>query len=236
MYGVKPTTIATIDKNKIFPETDIDDPDYLEKSYIAYFDDEMVTPIKLIEETNIEKTIRAVCDTDVNYIKTLLPTLPDKIESFLKLNKIDSTKLLENENDYDKIRKIILATLFFDNNPSMNIDNINSKIIDLIDQKIQGDRNSTTIYNYSDENAQIVSYKIITAKTLKGFAGLMLKYCPKRNGIFFDRVINKLLHDELAFMVKDKLVALLTNKIDNRLFYYNLQNSRRRRYGQYCKI
>ena len=77
--------------------------------------------------------------------------------------------------------------------------------------------------NLSSEGIRVVTYKILTAKTLEGFGGLMRKYCPRRCGPVFNQVIKELLDSSdsntvqdktKAVLIKEKLIALLTNEIE----------------------
>lgn len=82
----------------------------------------------------------------------------------------------------------------------------------------------------NDEQIKVLSYKILTAKTLEGFGGLMRKYCPSRCGRLFDVVVSGLLalpssdsNDSKVKSVlnKEKLTALMTNEIGYSAFYKN---------------
>ena len=68
---------------------------------------------------------------------------------------------------------------------------------------------------------------MLNAKTLDGFGGLLRKYCPKRNNQVFTELIKNLLkatdiNDNVNNSLnKDKLIALMTNKVGNSLLYNN---------------
>ncbi len=80
-------------------------------------------------------------------------------------------------------------------------------------------------FNFTSETIRIVNYKILTAKTLEGFGGLLRKYCPKRCGPVFTEMIKNLLivppTTEGTVLNKEKLIALLTNEIGNSRLYTN---------------
>ena len=71
---------------------------------------------------------------------------------------------------------------------------------------------------------------MLTTKTLEGFGGLLRRYCPERCGPIFTEVIKKLLTSSETnqaeavvntVMNKEKLVALLTNRVGNSQLYNN---------------
>lgn len=71
----------------------------------------------------------------------------------------------------------------------------------------------------------MVNYKLLTAKTLEGFGGLLRKYCAERCGPVFTELIKNLLIVPPvingAGLNKEKLVALLTNQVGNARLYTN---------------
>jgi len=217
MYGLENTTVSTtVDKTFSY---DGNDPDYVEKSFVEYFDDEMNKPIQLIPEIFVGKTRRAIIDTEVTYIKSIIPAVPDFIKGMLKYANLNLD--LENELNYDDIRKELLLILFFDSVPP----HVNkSNVCEIIDEKIQGSKDDTIKFDLSPENVDVVVYKITTSKTLKGFGGLMRKYCPKRCGVIFDIVVKNLVTVGGAVLAREKIVALLTNRISNTPLYYNLDS------------
>ncbi len=81
------------------------------------------------------------------------------------------------------------------------------------------------IFNFTPETIRSVTYKVLNAKTLEGFGGLLRKYCPKRCGPLFSEVIKNLLilpeTDGTPVLNKEKLIALLTNKVGYSRLYDN---------------
>ena len=94
-------------------------------------------------------------------------------------------------------------------------------------RSFSGDRDDNITRNYTPEQIRIVSYKILTAKTLEGFAGLMRRYCSKRCGSLFMEVVKNLMNSSQGtgnlnvILNKEKLVALLTNEIGYSRLYVN---------------
>jgi hypothetical protein len=90
-----------------------------------------------------------------------------------------------------------------------------------------GNRDNSVTFNFTPETIRIVTYKMLIAKKLEGFGGLLRKYCPKRCGPVFSELIQNLLiipesnEDADNSLNRDKLVALLTNQVGNSRLYIN---------------
>ena len=85
---------------------------------------------------------------------------------------------------------------------------------------ILGEKQHVSDYDYSSEHVSLISYVALNCKTLECFAGLMRKYCSQRCGPIFTEICKHLLEsydkgDSITIngTKKDKLMALLTNKI-----------------------
>ncbi|CAF5144332.1 unnamed protein product, partial [Rotaria sp. Silwood1] len=122
----------------------------------------------------------------------------------------------------------LLMILYFDTTVPANV--TKSHVLSILDEKLQGNRDNTVTFNFTPETIHIVSYKMLTSKTLEGFGGLLRKYCPKRCGPLFSEVIKELLvlpqtdkteRDVITATNKDKLVALLTNQVGYSQLYNN---------------
>jgi len=211
----KPKTANNDDEN-------MKNPDYVEQSFIAYFHDEMSATIELIPETTpVEdrKIIRV--QTDIDYIKELLQTLnlsvPKEIKNLLKYAEIDEN-YIENNLDYEDLRKELLMILNFDKLVPQNVNKTN--IYQIVDGKLQGDRKNTTSFHLTTETIRTIVYVMLNSKTLEGFAGLLRKYCPKRCGPIFTELIKQLM-DSSGELYKEKLIALLTNTVSHSRLYNN---------------
>lgn len=90
-----------------------------------------------------------------------------------------------------------------------------------------GSRDNLVRFNLTPETIRIVIYACLNTKTLEGFSGLLRKYCPKRCGPVFSEIIKNLLiisetnEDVNIASKKDKLTALLTNKVGHSRLYNN---------------
>jgi hypothetical protein len=216
LYGTAEQTVAIVDKTtQVVPQDLSVGPDFLEKTYADYFDDEMCEPIPLFDNTTIvkEKTDRkGIIDTDVPYIKSLLAPVPKIITDMLKYAGMDEN-YIDTHINYNVVRQELLMMLYFDTIPAhITIDTV----YDFVDNALQGHVDNIEKFQYSQDNINVVTYKLITSKSLKGFGGLLRKYCPKRNGPFFDSMVKSLLLSENN---KDKLIALMTNRIGLKCIY-----------------
>ncbi|CAF1216812.1 unnamed protein product, partial [Didymodactylos carnosus] len=207
-------------------EMNKNDPDHIEKSFIAYYHDELTRPIELIPEKmatneNSRPLIREECELE--YIKSFLLPTPDFIKTVLNYCGIDED-YIEKHLDYNHLRWELLITLHylinFDTN-SGGLQNLPSeeKILKVIDERLEGAKERTVNYDCSSENVHLVSYVILNCKTLEGFGGLMRKYCSQRCGPIFTEVIKQLIllddddNNTVAVTKKDKLAALFRNQI-----------------------
>ena len=93
------------------------DPDYVEKSFIDYFHDEMCKPIELISETTTGDDRKLInVEPEIDYLKNLLQSLdlsvPLVIKNMLKYCEIEEN-YIENHLDYDELRRELLMILYF---------------------------------------------------------------------------------------------------------------------------
>ncbi|CAF1418614.1 unnamed protein product [Rotaria sordida] len=201
--------------------------DYIEKSFIDYFHDELCKPIQLIPEkiTNDNRKLIIRDDTELDYIKNFILPIPDFLTTMLNYCQIDAN-YIEKHLDYDHLRWELLITfyyLIYSDTSSGGLQNLPNKdrILSVIDDKLQGNKEDVIDYDDSSENVRLVSYVVLRCKTLEGFAGLMRKYCSKCRGPIFTEIFKQLLltYDNenndttVGATNKDKLVALLTNQI-----------------------
>jgi len=157
----------------------------------------------------------------MQYVKSLVPKVPDLIKEMLVYCNID-IEYVEKNLDCDDLRKEILIMLNYDTAPRQ-VTKLN--ILSTIDSIFQGKSEDVVKFELTTENINIVVYKIATAKTLPGFGGLMRKYCPKRCGEIFQCVVERLISvDKEVVIAMEKLTALLTNEINYGLFYSDLVN------------
>ncbi|CAF1268374.1 unnamed protein product [Adineta steineri] len=232
LYGDESQRVKTVASNTNTTGIDINqDPDYVEQSFIKYFHDEMCKPIELIPETTTGEDRKLITtEPEIEYIKTILQSIdnqlslgvPTVIKNMLKYCELDEN-YIENHLDYDELRKELLMILYFD--PCVPVNITKSNVLNMIDEKLQGNRDNSTIFNFTPETIRIITYKILTAKTLEGFAGLLRKYCPKRCGPVFTESIKNFMilpqTDENNVLIKEKLIALLTNTVGYSRLYNN---------------
>ncbi|CAF1158181.1 unnamed protein product [Rotaria magnacalcarata] len=230
LYGDENQIIKTVASNKDKELIDISqaDPDYVEKSFIDYFHDETSQPIELIPETKTGEDRKLIQqEVDVEYLKSFLQSIdpqlslavPLEIKNLLKYCQLDEN-YLESNLDYDDLRKELLLILFYEKEVPERA--TKSTIMTLIDDSIQGNRDHSVTFDITPEGIRVVTYKLLTAKTLEGFGGLLRKYCPKRFGPIFKEILQKLAttpESDLsntsgeAFLNREKLLVLLTNEI-----------------------
>lgn len=230
LYGDESQIIKTVASNKDKAPIDISqvDPDFVEKSFIDYFNDETCQPIELIPETKTGEDRKLIQrEPDVEYLKSFLQSIdpqlslavPLEIKNILKYCQLNEN-YLESNLDYDDLRKELLLILFYEK--EVPEQTTKSTIMTLIDDSIQGNRDHSVTFDITPEAIRVVTYKLLTAKTLEGFAGLLRKYCPKRFGPIFKEVLQKLVtlpESDLsntsgeAFLNREKLLVLLTNEI-----------------------
>ncbi|CAF1084048.1 unnamed protein product [Adineta steineri] len=240
-------TVSTNNRDNI--TTINSDPDYIEKSYIDYYHDELCEPIQLLKEKiNNENQRLIVSDAiEVDYIKSLLLPIPDFINNLLNYcPKIDKD-YIDKHLDYAHLRWELLVTfyyLIYSDTNSGALQNLpkEENILSVIDQRLQSGKEHVVDYDYSTENIRLVSYVALNCKTLEGFAGLMRKYCSQCRGPLFTEIFKQLLppsddneNDSIAGKItkKDKLIALITNQIPTTTTikpFYNTKNYQRQSY------
>ncbi|CAF1290456.1 unnamed protein product [Didymodactylos carnosus] len=229
LYGSENKTMTIVTNENV--DYNQDDPDYVEKSFIQYFHDEMNKPIQLISEVFTGQNRKLIAETDIDYIKSLLSSkslsVPIEIKNMLKYCNMDEN-YVEDNIDYDDMRKELLMMLSFGIVPA----HVNkSNIYHVADEKSQGSSSNLIKLDLTPENIRVVTYKITNTKTLEGFGGLMRKYCPERHGEIFTEVIKSLLSSSVSQQCegssisnKDKLIALLTNQVGYSPLYNNLRD------------
>lgn len=243
LYGNVETTISVAAPPLIKVEDC--DPDYVERTYMHYFDDKGEGSA-LIPETFTGKHRKPIVNTEseMEYIKSLLIETPTCLKTMLAYAypKLPDT-FVQDTMDYDLARKEIVMALFFDKDVPNHVTYDN--VLAFVDDKLQGNTDHMIKYDTSAENVAVIAHVANNFKTVKGFAGLLKKYAPKRCGVFFDAVVDKILsHSWPApdYEVIDtdegdvkismmKIIALLRNEFDDvdldnknitRTFYGNL--------------
>jgi hypothetical protein len=236
LYGDESQIIKTVASNKDKAPIDISqiDPDFVEKSFIDFFHDEQSQPIELIPETKTGEDRKLLQrEADVEYLKYFLQSIdpqlslavPPEIKNILKYCRMDEN-YVESNLDYDDLRKELLLILFFDKDVPERA--TKATIMTLVDDSIQGNREHSVTFDMTPEAIQVVTYKLLTAKTLEGFAGLLRKYCPKRFGPIFKGLLQQLVtlpQSELsdpsgkAYLNRDKLLVLITNEVGHSKVY-----------------
>ena len=82
LYGDESQRIKTVASNADTLGIDIneEDPDYVEKSFIDYFHDEMCTPLELIPETKSGEDRKLISvEAEVEYLKEFLKSIDTKL-------------------------------------------------------------------------------------------------------------------------------------------------------------
>jgi hypothetical protein len=206
LYGDHKTAIISKPVEKF--KNDLTDIDYVEKSFIDYFYDESKKPVELVPETSLLINRRPIIETDIEFIKNLLPPPPNFLLSLLQYKEF----IFDNKLDYELLRKELLMTLIFsaDSKLPPYLDYENS--YGIFDNYIQGEITDAIKYDFTPDNIKTLVHVAKTFKSPDGFIGLLHKYTPQRRGIVFDAIINGLL-DETAENNKLKLDALLSGVI-----------------------
>jgi hypothetical protein len=132
-------TVANVSDTSIGMNT-AHDSDYVEKTFIDYFHDKMVKPIELIPETitgEDRKTIKKEANSEYlkSVIKDLNLSVPMIIKNMLKYAEIDEN-YVENNLDYEDLRRELLMILNFDRVVPPNVTKAN--VLSIIDEKHQG--------------------------------------------------------------------------------------------------
>eukprot|EP00742_Colponemidia_sp_Colp-10_P008962 GILJ01009736.1.p1 GENE.GILJ01009736.1~~GILJ01009736.1.p1 ORF type:complete len:1004 (-),score=155.62 GILJ01009736.1:340-2919(-) len=242
---------------------DVNNPDFVEQSYIKYFRDETSIPVPLLTETTNAETRRAVVPADRETLYQFLNTDPvlakdlpvvsrdviTYIDKFLQwvVTDIPTSNTNSTPNNpsninnnilsmvegfkgklplhEDQLRQALLTMLCFDEvPPHVQLDN--STILS-VDQKLQGDIDTSVKFEESDSNMETLAYVACRSQTVDGFAGLLRKYCPKRCGKTLAFVVTRLLTDaqdpdsDSSGRSREKIVALLTNRVQHQVFYRN---------------
>ncbi|CAF2121226.1 unnamed protein product [Rotaria magnacalcarata] len=220
---------ATFSTNNSSTLTNNNLPDYIEKSFIDYFHDELSEPIQLTQENIIKENRKWMIheEIELDYIKGLLLPLPDFIRTMLNLCQIDED-YIEKHLDYDTLRYELLITfyyLIYSDTNSGGLLNLPKKenILSVIDGRLQSEKERAVAHDYSESVhlVHLVSHVAKNCKTLEGFAGVMRKYCPSRRGPIFSEVFIRLVEsydegegDTVGTVTKkEKLIALLKNQI-----------------------
>ncbi|CAF3411667.1 unnamed protein product [Rotaria socialis] len=244
IYGSKEKrfTVAISSKNQNNSTEINKDPDYIEKSFIDYFHDELQEPIQLIAE-NIKHENRRLMildEIELDYIKSFLLPIPNFLKTMFNYCQINEDYIETNLN-YEHLRwelLIIFYYLIYLDTSGGGLQNLPNKdhILSVIDAKLQSGKDETIGFDESLENIRLVSYVALNCKTLEGFAGVMRKYCPQHRGPIFTEIFKKLLLSfdskdndaEVTVTNKDKLIALLANKISTstttKKVYNNMPN------------
>lgn len=116
------------------------DPDFVEKTFINFFHDEMNKTIELIPEKVTGKDRKQIKkEVNAEFIKKILKDLnllvPMVIKDMLKFAEIDQF-YIETHLDYDDLRKELLMILSYDRGVPQNVSKAN--ILSSIDEKLQG--------------------------------------------------------------------------------------------------
>lgn len=212
LYGNGDTVIAV--KTNDMNSNDFNNEDYVERSYREFFIDNKKSPIPLVPEISTQTQRKQIVEPDVNLIQSLMQPFPKfltTITNYVGMGTLDTATTIPM--NAETIRKELLMTLKYGCVATY------SNVLTLADDLIQGPSKNAIIYEYSPENVAIVVAKMLNTKSLEAYGGLMLKYCPRRNGFIFDATVNGILLG--CEMGREKLISLLENKISNTTLYTN---------------
>eukprot|EP01103_Thecamoeba_quadrilineata_P002546 TRINITY_DN12495_c0_g1_i1.p1 TRINITY_DN12495_c0_g1~~TRINITY_DN12495_c0_g1_i1.p1 ORF type:complete len:958 (+),score=186.73 TRINITY_DN12495_c0_g1_i1:138-3011(+) len=231
VYGQeKPTTVSVLQTPAFSTEAD-----HLEKSYVEFFNNETKPPIPLVPEHGATfKASPAIADTTelVPFLKSLMGTAQDlqtKLPSFftdmVAYRANPTLERLVESIDFEALRMELLLTLDCVSVPRQIFSSF--AVYKSWDERLTGRKNRGHSFNLASadsRDAEIVVNKIVNTKSLEAFGGLMRKYCSDRYGALFDRVVSGLCsaHTIDAENSRNKILALLTNKISHTVLYSDL--------------
>lgn len=182
--------------------------EFLEEGYANFFHDEHKAPIPIVKEESNQTERKEIVAADPEYIDTLLPDTPAFLLWMFEHLDIDPGVIKETI-DYEQMRKDLVAVLSFAAIPT-GIDSTN--VLTRVDEIHQSSEENVTTYDTSEEALRSIVYVATNAKTIDGFCGVLMKYCPRRAGVFFDAIVTKLISEpNKCQLAKEKLVVLLTN-------------------------
>jgi hypothetical protein len=116
IYGSKEKhfTVAVSPKTENNSTETNNDPDYIEKSFIDYFHDELHEPIQLIPE-KIQHENRQLMihdEIELDYIKSFLLSIPNFLKIMFNYCQINED-YIEKNLDYEHLRWELLITFYY---------------------------------------------------------------------------------------------------------------------------
>eukprot|EP01116_Phalansterium_solitarium_P005663 TRINITY_DN174_c0_g2_i1.p1 TRINITY_DN174_c0_g2~~TRINITY_DN174_c0_g2_i1.p1 ORF type:complete len:956 (-),score=228.86 TRINITY_DN174_c0_g2_i1:1679-4546(-) len=213
MYGNGEQKIT----KQVSPEVaGLNEGDYLEKSYEAYFYDERRTPIPLIPETSTGIVRRVIIDADRSLVLQHAPPVPEFLKVMLRHLGLDED-FIESTLSSERLRIELVAALTYDMVPhGVSL----TTVLAAVDERLQGDPNAAVRFDLSEEHVMRVARKLADCVSLACFAGLLRKYCPRRCEHFLTEAV-RLILDNPSQLGREKLEALLTNRVGFDVLYAN---------------
>lgn len=208
LYGTKQTVIA-VRQGKMMEKDD--DPDYVERSYIDYFNDEMNTPIQLIQEKSSLSARKQISSYEPEMVEGIDLSVPEFLTKFIKYVGLKED-WLTGKIDNERIRLNVMVGL----TSNVGFGGVKSHSVKKhLDESIQGPVKNSVYYTLTPENVDLVATKACMCKTMEGFGGILRKYCSEKYGLIFDAVIDKLLtvKDDKFVNVNQKIAAIMSNKL-----------------------
>jgi hypothetical protein len=198
-----------------------------EQFFEYFYNPENVSPPKLIfeDKSKIKSNIlhlEPTCEVK-SIIDEMMPTVPKFLQLFLNnLGKLSDNenmvKLLENPDVELSRRHLILSYYYFNDYPDETVNEDN--IIEKVHYKFQIDQDNEDKNNQRDDEQQKIANAIVYCEDLSAFGGMLRIYCTTRcNSIFF-RVVDGLIRKQCC----DKLIALLSNEINDTQIYTTLKH------------
>jgi hypothetical protein len=200
----------------------------MEEQFFEYFYNPHKTspPKMILDDGNSDKTniLHVIPTNEIeSSITELMPTVPKFMELFLTnlatLNeKRNALSLLEKPDEELTRRHLLLSYYYFNDYPDENVNEEN--IIEKVHTKFQTDQDNDDKNSKRDDENQMIANAIINCEDLSAFGGMLRHYCSTRCSPIFFRVVDGLIRKQC----RDKLIALLTNEINDTKIYTSLNH------------
>ena len=200
----------------------------IEEAYLTYFwDPQTIVPPSLIKQEDAKKFQKIDLVSSTQQVKGIIDSLhfsfPPYFVNFLRgacffLGKETQTQSLfdeierfthpTTEEEYECLRRHLLLSYYYHNEyPSETVDETN--ILQTIDKRFREEDMNQSKNRIRDEFEQDVANVIANTNKIDAFAGMVRYYCTTRSTIVFQKLVENL----IRVQDKEKLIALLSNKI-----------------------
>ena len=199
----------------------------MEMNFFEYFyNPDKISPPKIILDDGTKDNtsiLHIVPTTDVEtIIADLLPSMPKFLSLFItniskisKDNPIYSCDLTNTE----LCRKYLLLSYYYYNDYPSNDVNENN-VMEMINTKFQMDKDNEDKNNLRDDTNQKIANVIVKCEDISSYGGMLRIYCNTRCSQIFFRVVDGLIRHQC----RDKLIALLSNEINDTKIYTALKH------------